>query len=90
MHSATSLPFSFESIRRLRTLPGFHQPEPARRQQPRPAPPFLQPANARSGRGAAFIWPNVDPFREASLLEAVIEPGTAMTLPRSTQELQRA
>jgi hypothetical protein len=37
-----------------------------------------------------FIWPNVDPFREASLLEAVIEPGTASDVAESTQELQQA
>ena len=78
-------------IRRLRTLPGFHQPEPARRQQPRPAPPSYNQRMLEAGAALPyFIWPNVDPFREASLLEAVIEPGTASTLPRSTQELQQA
>jgi endonuclease YncB( thermonuclease family) len=37
-----------------------------------------------------FIWPNIDPFREASLLDAVIAPGTADRIAAETPALRRA
>jgi endonuclease YncB( thermonuclease family) len=37
-----------------------------------------------------FIWPNIDPFRESSLLEAVFAPGTAHTVAQATPALRRA
>jgi endonuclease YncB( thermonuclease family) len=44
-------------------------------------------------RGAAlpyFIWPNIDPFRDESLLDAVIAPRTANQVAESTPALRRA
>ena len=44
-------------------------------------------------RGAALpylIWPNIDPFRSSSLLEAVIAPGTANDVAQTTPALRRA
>lgn len=37
-----------------------------------------------------FIWPNIDPFRESSLLDAVIAPGTANQVAQATPALRRA
>ena len=37
-----------------------------------------------------FIWPNIDPFRDDSLLEAVIAPGTANQVAQETPALRRA
>jgi endonuclease YncB( thermonuclease family) len=44
-------------------------------------------------QGAAlpyFIWPNIDPFRRASLLDAVIAPGEANQVAQATPALARA
>jgi hypothetical protein len=44
-------------------------------------------------QGAAlpyFIWPNIDPFREVSLLDAVIAPRTANQVAQATPALRRA
>jgi hypothetical protein len=43
-------------------------------------------------KGAAlpyFIWPNIDPFRASSLLDAVMAPGTANQVAEATQALRR-
>jgi hypothetical protein len=37
-----------------------------------------------------FIWPNISPFREASLLDAVFAPGTANQMAESSPDLRRA
>jgi hypothetical protein len=37
-----------------------------------------------------FIWPNIDPFRTASLLDAVLAPGTANQVAQATPALSRA
>ncbi len=37
-----------------------------------------------------FIWPNIDPFRSSSLLDAVLAPGTANLIAEATPALQRA
>jgi hypothetical protein len=37
-----------------------------------------------------FIWPNIDPFRESSLLEAVIAPRTANDVAEASPALRRA
>jgi hypothetical protein len=37
-----------------------------------------------------FIWPNIDPFRDDSLLDAVIAPGTANQVAQATPALRRA
>ena len=44
-------------------------------------------------KGAAlpyFIWPNIDPFRDVSLLDAVISPGMAKRVAEATPALRRA
>jgi endonuclease YncB( thermonuclease family) len=44
-------------------------------------------------QGAAlpyFIWPNIDPFRDTSLLDAVVAPGTANQVAQQTPALRRA
>lgn len=37
-----------------------------------------------------FIWPNIDPFRQVSILEAVIAPGKAKDIADATPALRRA
>jgi hypothetical protein len=37
-----------------------------------------------------FIWPNIDPFRASSLLDAVMAPGTANQVAEATPALRRA
>ena len=66
------------------------------RNQPNPDIPSLRPLpyNERIlQRGAAlpyFIWPNIDPFRDVSLLDAVISPGMANQVAEVTPALRRA
>jgi endonuclease YncB( thermonuclease family) len=37
-----------------------------------------------------FIWPNIDPFRKGTILDAVLEPGTANTVAEGATALRRA
>jgi hypothetical protein len=66
------------------------------RNQPDPNLPSLRPLpyNERILQtGAAlpyFIWPNIDPFRDVSLLDAVISPGMANKVAEATPALRRA
>lgn len=66
------------------------------RNQPDPNVPSLRPLpyNERVlQKGAAlpyFIWPNIDPFRDVSLLDAVISPGMANKVAEATPALRRA
>jgi hypothetical protein len=85
------LAFSFEvfdSNGRFLAFINRNQPN-ANLPSPRPLP-----YNERMmEQGAAlpyFIWPNIDPFRDMSLLEAVIAPGTAKQVAQETPALRRA
>jgi hypothetical protein len=66
------------------------------RNQPDENHPSLRPLpyNERIlEKGAAlpyFIWPNIDPFRNVSLLDAVISPGMANKVAEATPALRRA
>jgi endonuclease YncB( thermonuclease family) len=66
------------------------------RQQPDPAAPSPRPLsyNERMLQAGAslpyFIWPNIDPFLNRPLLEAVIAPGTANDVAEATPPLKRA
>ncbi|MGK8524908.1 hypothetical protein ACRS6B_26720 [Nocardia asteroides] len=37
-----------------------------------------------------FVWPNLDPFRDLTLLDAVLEPGTANDVAENSSPLKRA
>jgi hypothetical protein len=85
------LAFSFEvfdSNGRFLAFINRNQPE-ANNPGPRPLP-----YNERMLElGAAmpyFIWPNIDPFRDMTLLDAVIAPGTANQVAQDTPALRRA
>ena len=85
------LAFSFEvfdSNGRFLAFINRNQPD-ANNPGPRPLP-----YNERMLElGAAlpyFIWPNIDPFRDMTLLEAVIAPGTANQVAQDTPALRRA
>ena len=66
------------------------------RDQPDPDNPGPRPLSYNERmleQGAAlpyFIWPNTDPFRGVSLLDAVIAPQTANQVARATPALRRA
>jgi hypothetical protein len=78
----------FDSNGRFLAFINRNQPD-ANNPGPRPLP-----YNERMlQQGAAlpyFIWPNIDPFREASLLDAVIAPRTANQVAQATPALRRA
>jgi hypothetical protein len=85
------LAFSFEvfdSFGRFLAFINRNQPD-ANNPGPRP----LSYNERMLERGAAlpyFIWPNIDPFRDSPLLEAVIAPGTASDVAQATPALRRA
>lgn len=85
------LAFSFEvfdSFGRFLAFINRNQPD-ANNPGPRP----LSYNERMLEKGAAlpyFIWPNLDPFRTSSLLEAVISPGTANQVATATPALRRA
>jgi hypothetical protein len=66
------------------------------RNQPKandPAPRPLSYNERMLENGAAlpyFIWPNVDPFRQVSILDAVMAPGTANSVAEASPSLRRA
>jgi hypothetical protein len=78
----------FDSNGRFLAFINRNQPD-ANNPSPRPLPyneRILQ-------KGAAlpyFIWPNIDPFRDVSLLDAVISPGMANKVAEATPALRRA
>ena len=85
------LSFSFEvfdSFGRCLAFINRNQPNP-NTTSPRP----LSYNERQLENGAAlpfFIWPNIDPFRATSLLDAVIAPGTANQVADATPALRRA
>jgi hypothetical protein len=85
------LAFSFEvfdSFGRFLAFINRNQPD-ANNPGPRP----LSYNERMLERGAAlpyFIWPNIDPFRDSPLLEAVIAPRTANDVAQTTPALRRA
>jgi hypothetical protein len=85
------LAFSFEvfdSFGRFLAFINRNQPD-ANNPGPRP----LSYNERMLERGAAlpfFIWPNIDPFRDSSLLEAVISPRTANDVAQTTPALRLA
>jgi len=78
----------FDSNGRFLAFINRNQPD-ADHPSPRPLP-----YNERMlQQGAAlpyFIWPNIDPFRDTSLLDAVIAPRTANQVAQTTPALRRA
>ncbi|MEV0027879.1 hypothetical protein [Nocardia sp. NPDC050793] len=66
------------------------------RDQPNPTVPSPRPLSYNERqlqRGVAlpfFIWPNIDPFRDVTLLDAVLEPGTAHDVATTSPSLKRA
>jgi hypothetical protein len=78
----------FDSNGRFLAFINRNQPD-ANNPGPRPLP-----YNERMlQQGAAlpyFIWPNIDPFRDASLLDAIIAPRTANQVAQATPALRRA
>jgi hypothetical protein len=78
----------FDSNGRFLAFINRNQPD-ANTPSPRPLP-----YNERILQtGAAlpyFIWPNIDPFRDVSLLDAVISPGMANKVAEATPALRRA
>ena len=85
------LSFSYEVFDRFGRFLAFlnrNQPNPT---IPGPRPPSYNERQLASGRVLPyFIWPNINPFREAdSVANAVPQPGTANTI-AETGDLKRA
>ncbi len=85
------LAFSFEvfdSFGRFLAFINRNQPDA---NNPGPRPLSYNERMLENGAGLPyFIWPNIDPFRASSLLDAVIAPGTANQVAVATPALRRA
>lgn len=85
------LAFSFEvfdSFGRFLAFINRHQPDA---NNPSPRPLSYNERQLEAGTALPyFIWPNIDPFRAASLLDAVLAPGTANQVAQATPALRRA
>lgn len=85
------LSFSFEvfdSFGRFLAFINRNQPDA---NTPSPRPLSYNERMLESGAALPyFIWPNIDPFRETSMLDAVIAPGTANQMAEATPALRRA
>ncbi len=58
---------------------------------PSPRPPTYNERQLERGVALPFfIWPNIDPFRDVTLLDAVLEPGTAHDVAENSPSLKRA
>lgn len=85
------LAFSFEvfdTFGRFLAFINRNQPNP---NSPSPRPLSYNERQLEAGMALPyFIWPNIDPFRSSTLLEAVIAPGTANDVAQTTPALRRA
>lgn len=78
----------FDSNGRFLAFINRNQPDPI---NPSPRPLTYNERMLQQGMAMPyFIWPNIDPFREASLLDAVLTPGTANQVAQATTALRRA
>jgi hypothetical protein len=78
----------FDSFGRFLAFINRNQPDD---NNPSPRPLPYNERMLESGASLPyFIWPNIDPFRNASLLDAVIAPGTANRVATETPALRRA
>ena len=78
----------FDSFGRFLTFVNRNQPDA---NNPSPRPRSYNERMLENGMALPyFIWPNVDPFRGPSILEAVIAPGTANTVAQASASLSRA
>ena len=85
------LSFSFEMFDTFGRFLAFinrNQPDP---NDPTPRPLSYNERMLETGSALPlFIWPNIDPFRQGSLLDAVLAPSTANDVAESTPALRRA
>lgn len=85
------LSFSFETFDSFGRFLAF-----INRNQPNATTPSPRPLSYNERQlenGAAlpfFIWPNIAPFRQASILNAVFAPGTASQIANASADLRRA
>lgn len=78
----------FDSNGRFLAFINRNQPDP---NIPSPRPlPYNERILERGVALPYFIWPNIDPFRDISLLDAVISPGMANKVAEATPALRRA
>jgi hypothetical protein len=77
----------FDSNGRFLAFINRNQPD-ANNPGPRP-PPYNERMLQQGAALPYFIWPNIDPFREVSLLDAVIAPRTANQVAQATSALRR-
>ena len=78
----------FDSVGRFLAFVNRNQKDP---NIPTPRPPSYNERQLEKGVALPFfIWPNVDPFREVTLLDAVLEPGSAAEVAERPGALRRA
>ncbi len=85
------LAFSFEVFDSTGRFLAFINRNQPNANNPGPRPLSYNERMLESGASLPyFIWPNIDPFRASSLLDAVIAPGTANQIAEATPALRRA
>lgn len=85
------LAFSFEVFDIYGRLLAFINRNQPIANTPSPRPLSFNERQLEAGSALPyFIWPNIDPFRDSTLLDAVIAPGTANTIAQTTSALRRA
>ncbi len=83
--------FSFEVFDSFGRFLAFINRDQPDADNPGPRPPSYNERMLQNGASLPyFIWPNIDPFREPSLLDAVIAPGAANRVATETPALRRA
>ena len=85
------LSFSFEVFDSFGRFLVFINRDQPNANSPGPRPVSYNQRMLEAGRALPFfIWPNIDPFRSSSLLDAVLAPKTANTLAQTTLALRQA
>jgi hypothetical protein len=78
----------FDSRGRFLAFVNRDQPDP---NVPGPRPLTYNERQLEKGKALPFfIWPNIDPFRNVNLVDAVLAPGTAPDVVNASASLRRA
>ena len=85
------LSFSFEVFDSYGRFLAFINRNQPNANIPGPRPLSYNDRQLESGAALPyFIWPNISPFREVSVLDAVFAPGTANQMAEASADLRRA
>jgi hypothetical protein len=85
------LSFSFETFDSFGRCLAFINRNQPNANTPSPRPLSYNERQLENGAALPFfIWPNIAPFRQASILDAVFAPGTARQMADASDDLRRA